>query len=98
MRRGLTPAVMARMVDRFNRRHPVGNTIRVWPGRMLDGPGCLVAIVEPGAYVLGGHTPVVQVTGGHGCIDLRHARSAGKHGQRAAVVKPADDAAPRVPA
>ena len=95
MRRGLTPAVMARMVDRFNRRHAVGSTIRVWPGWMGHGPGCLVAVAAPGAYVLGGHTPVVQVTGGHGCIDLRHARPAGKYGQ---LPKVADQPAPGLPA
>ncbi|MBY6244080.1 hypothetical protein [Methylosinus sp. Sm6] len=57
--------------ERFNVAHPIGSSIKVYPG--VIGDRCVeVTIIEPGAYVLGGHTPVVQVTGGHGCIALTH--------------------------
>jgi hypothetical protein len=58
--------------DDFNAMHPVGSQIRVWPGAVNAAPPVTVTIVEPRAYVLGGHTAVVQVTGGHGCITLTH--------------------------
>ena len=80
--RHLTPAIRARMVDRFNARHQVGDWLLVWPGVMGDGPGELVQVREPGARVLGDHTPVVFVTGGHGCIDLLHVRRALRPTQR----------------
>ena len=66
----LSALMMAKACAAFNRAHPVGSTIRVWPGARGDGPGRLVQVAHPGAYVLGGHTAVVQVTGGHGCIRL----------------------------
>jgi hypothetical protein len=50
-------------IDRFNRAHPPGTKIRVWRGRMGDGPGVETTVEEPGAYWLGGHTPVVKVPG-----------------------------------
>ena len=55
----------------FNATNPVGATIRVWPGAVGEAAAD-VQIKEPGAYVLSGHTPVVQVSGGHGCIALSH--------------------------
>jgi hypothetical protein len=58
---------------RFNARLPIGTSINVYPGGLGDRIDA-VEIVEPGAYVLSGHTPVVQVTGGHGCIALTHVR------------------------
>lgn len=64
--------------DRFNKRTPVGSKIRVWPGAVHDGPGQVVTVREPGAYILSGHTAVVQVSGGHGCIALTHAAPAGE--------------------
>lgn len=67
---------MVRQCEHFNVAHPVGSTIRVWPGAMHDGPGTLVTIIMPGAYVLSGHTAVVQVNGGHGCIALDHVEPA----------------------
>lgn len=79
-RRQLTPKQKQAVVDAFNAKYPVGTTIRVFPGDMrgrLDE----VQVAEPGAHILGGHTPVVQVTGGtradgspasYGCIGLSH--------------------------
>lgn len=75
-----TAKQMQTAVDAFNAAHKVGETIRVFPG---DALGRLdeVQVCEPGAYVLSGHTPVVQVTGGtradgspasYGCIALSH--------------------------
>lgn len=57
--------------ERFNERHKVGTAIQVQPGSITDAP-VRVMIVMPGAYVLSGHTAVVQVTGGYGCIALDH--------------------------
>lgn len=58
--------------DLFNKQHPIGMLIRVFPGRICEDP-VVAKIVEPGAYVLGGHTSVVQVAG-RGCIALTHVR------------------------
>lgn len=66
-----SPAKMQAECDRFNSEHIVGSFIRVAPGAR-DGERKVVQIVKPGAYVMGGHTAVVQVTGGHGCIALSH--------------------------
>ena len=71
MRRSKSEMLQAEC-NRFMQNHTVGDTIRVWTSIAFDGPGDLVTIVAPGAYVLGGHTAVVQVTGGHGCIALSH--------------------------
>jgi hypothetical protein len=64
---------MQAQCDEFNTSHPIGCSMWVAPG---DVRGRFVEerVVQPGAYVLGGHTPVVQVTGGHGCIALTHVR------------------------
>jgi hypothetical protein len=59
--------------DAFNAAHPVGDSIWVAPGD-VRGRFVEVSIVAPGAYVLSGHPPVVQVTGCHGCIALTHVR------------------------
>ncbi len=67
----LSPAAMQRAVDQFNARYKVGDSIRCWPGAR-DGDPVARTIVEPGAHILGGHTPVVQVSGGGGCIALTH--------------------------
>ncbi len=59
----------------FNEKHPVGASVRVWRGVMGDGPSELVQTTGA-AYVLQGHTPVVHVTGGRGCVALTHVRPA----------------------
>ena len=61
---------MDRQCAAFNAKHSVGSTIRVWPGARHGAP-VEVEIRYP-AQVLSGHTPVVYVTGGHGCIALTH--------------------------
>lgn len=65
---------MQQWCDAFNRENPIGSTIKVWPGARTGDP-LDVQIVEPGAYIMSGHTAVVQVTGGHGCIALTHVAS-----------------------
>jgi hypothetical protein len=60
-------------VDKFNATHQVGASVLVWRG-VREGDG------EPAqtageAYILQGHTPVVHVTGGHGCVALTHVAS-----------------------
>ena len=57
-------------VEQFNRYHQPGDTVRVWTGPR-EGEGRLVQTVAA-AFILGGHTPVVYVTGGHGCVALTH--------------------------
>ncbi len=57
-------------VARFNRLNPIGTKVKVHRGGLRD-PAVETYIVQPGAYVLGGHTPVVQVENG-GCIALTH--------------------------
>lgn len=57
--------------DDFNAKHPIGTLIWVFPGD-VRGRLAEVNVVEPGAYILYGHTAVVQVSGRHGCIALTH--------------------------
>lgn len=66
----LTPAQMQAACDRFNARHPVGDEIVVYSGPIGENPK-RVAVRYP-AEIMGGHTPVVYVTGGAGCIALTH--------------------------
>jgi hypothetical protein len=69
-------AQMTKDCEWFNKLNPVGSKVRVWSGRVHDGPGKVVEVASPGAYVMGGHTAVVQVSGGDGCIALSHAAPA----------------------
>jgi len=70
MKRRPAPAALQKACDEFNERHPIGAAIIFWRGRAGDGPGTAGTVTAPGAYVLGGHTAVVQVGGG--CIALTH--------------------------
>lgn len=72
-RRLPSPAQMQAACDRFNAAHFVGSRILAFPGA-VEGPLVEIRVAEPGAYVMGGHTAVVQVTGGYGCIALTHVR------------------------
>ena len=56
--------------DRFNERHDVGDSITVFPGIVGEAPQ--VVQVRLPAQVMSGHTAVVYVTGGYGCIALSH--------------------------
>lgn len=67
----LSPAKMKDLCQAFNAQHKIGDTIRVWPGAVAGEP-VERTIVSPGAVVMGGHTPVVYVSGGGGCIALTH--------------------------
>ncbi len=70
--RKLSVKAMAAKVEAFNARHKVGDTILVWPGVREGEPVPVQIRFE--AQILSGHTPVVYVTGGHGCIALTHVR------------------------
>ncbi len=59
--------------DHFNRLHAVGDTIRVWTGPREGKP--VERTVRYPASILGGHTPVVYVEGGGGCVALTHVES-----------------------
>lgn len=74
MRQALTQARMEGLCRDFNDAKGIGEQILVYAGA-VGGEVEEVVVAEPGAYVLGGHTPVVQVMGGrraHGCIALTH--------------------------
>lgn len=59
-----------RIADEFNEAHPLGTPVRYWPlTRQGDGK---TAVTRTPAQVLGGHTPVVWVTGESSCIALTH--------------------------
>lgn len=73
--RRLSPDELIAAVIKFNESHKVGDRVRVWPGTR-PGRSEVVVITAPGAYVLGGHSAVVRVTGGHGCIALDHVGAA----------------------
>jgi hypothetical protein len=59
-----------KLIDDFNATYPVGSSILVHTGTLQD-PAVEVEVRDP-AQVLGGHTPVVYVTGGKGCVALTH--------------------------
>jgi hypothetical protein len=69
----MSAAQMEAECERFNAAFPVGSTIKVHPGATTE-QSVDVQVVKPGAYVMSGHTAVVQVSGGHGCIALTHVR------------------------
>lgn len=72
-RRPPSPGRMKAQCDAFNADHPPGTEIRVFPGGLNDASR-IALVAVPGAYVLGGHTAVVQIMGGGGCIALSHVR------------------------
>lgn len=65
------PAKMQALCDVFNAAFSEGDEIGVWSG-LREGSPRKVKVGEAGAYVMSGHTPVVQVIGGGGCIALSH--------------------------
>ncbi|MGW2594815.1 zinc finger domain-containing protein [Streptomyces sp. NPDC001515] len=64
------PERPATTVARWNKAHPVGTPVRVWPG-VREGDGTLTR-TRSAAEVLGGHTAVVWVDGEGACIALSH--------------------------
>lgn len=64
-----------RTVADFNRKHPIGTKVRVFPGTR-DGRS-VETVTTHEAIVLGGHTPAVYVAGVPGqingqCFSLTH--------------------------
>lgn len=60
----------ASAVSQFNEHVPIGSPVFYWPG-VREGEGQVGQTRSP-AWLLGGHTPVVQVTGYAGGIALTH--------------------------
>lgn len=58
--------------DRFNARFAVGDDIAVWTG-VREGNPTTVQVRYP-AQIMSGHTAVVYVTGGGGCVALSHVK------------------------
>jgi hypothetical protein len=61
---------MQKQCERFNAAHAVGDTIRCWTGPREGEP--VERKVRYPAMVLSGHTAVVYVEGGGGCVALSH--------------------------
>lgn len=61
-------------VDDFNRDTTIGTPVRYWTG-IREGEGKL-GVTRSMAEMLGGHTPVVWVTGHPACIALTHVEPA----------------------
>lgn len=57
--------------DRFNAAHPIGSEIVVLTGPREGEPSKRI-VRAPGAIILSGHTPVVYISGGGGCVALTH--------------------------
>jgi hypothetical protein len=71
MRNKRTAKQLQAACDKFNAVHEVGTEISVWrDGIGGDARIVTITITEPGAYVMDGHTAVVQVAGD--CVALRH--------------------------
>lgn len=65
-----TPAQMQKAVAKFNATIPVGSLVSVWKGVRAGNPTLEAVVEQPGAFILGGHTPVVKIPGD--CIALTH--------------------------
>lgn len=66
-----TPKEMRAACDRFNAQFKPGDAVVVYTG--IRGMDPKLAEVRCPAEILGGHTPVVYVIGGHhGCVALTH--------------------------
>lgn len=80
----MTSIQMKAAVEKFNRTHAIGDTIHFRP---VHGESHTreVTITAPGAHVLSGHTAVVQVSGGHGCVALSHVVTGTKTARMATV-------------
>lgn len=72
MNKRQTPKQMQDACDRFNARHAVGDTIKCWTGIREGEP--VERVVKYPACILSGHTAVVYVTGGGGCVALTHVK------------------------
>jgi len=59
-----------RAVEWFNQENPIGTPVRYWTG-VREGEG-QTGVTRTAAHLLGGHTPVVWVTGHPACIALTH--------------------------
>jgi len=53
-----------------------GKTVRYWVGVVREGDG-LTGETRTHAHLLGGHTPVVWITGAASCIALTHVEAVG---------------------
>ncbi|WP_172373340.1 hypothetical protein [Mesorhizobium sp. NZP2234] len=63
-------AAMQAACDAFNATHAVGDVIRCWTGPREGAP--VLRVIKAPAEILRGHTAVVFVSGGGGCIALSH--------------------------
>jgi len=59
------------LVDHWNRDHPAGTPVRIWPGSRPEGRH-IDTVTDSRAWMLGGHTPVVRTAGYRGGIALTH--------------------------
>lgn len=75
MRRQPTTEQMQAQCDAFNAAHPVGSPIEVWTG-LIEGAPKAAKVREP-AQILSGHTAVVYIDVGRGCVALTHVRGRG---------------------
>lgn len=67
-----TQAQMLKACHDFNVRHQVGDTITVYTGLIGENPQEVQ--IRYAAQILSGHTAVVYVTGGAGCVALTHVK------------------------
>ncbi|MFC6080995.1 hypothetical protein [Sphaerisporangium aureirubrum] len=67
-------ADISQAVDEWNAAVPLGTLVRYWTGRR-EGEG-QTGRTRTEARLLGGHTPVVWVTGESSCIALTHVQPA----------------------
>lgn len=61
-----------KVVDKWNKAHPVGTKVRIWPG-IREGDGIETA-TKSAASVLGAHTAVVWTEARPDCIALSHVK------------------------
>lgn len=71
-----SPRQLQAACDAFNAAHKVGDTITVFS--VLIGENPKQVQTRSAAQILSGHTAVVYVTGGSGCIALTHIESTGR--------------------
>lgn len=70
MGRGSVSKKALKQAEKFNETTPIGTPVRYWPG-VCEGEG-IESKTRSAAWVLGGHTAVVQVEDLGACIALSH--------------------------
>lgn len=68
IRRQQSVARLQARCDAFNQNNPIGSAVKFYP--VIGGPAFRLRTTASQAWVLSGHTAVVQLDGESGCVAL----------------------------